>query len=170
MILGVSAKISRCSKRALILVGTVGFLSNGSRILAQNAPIPFLESNASSTPNSHPKGQTLGVEVLTDTRGVDFGPYIKQLIQKISESRFPIKTSMRSDEEGSTLLRFTIDSEGKVTNLYLDESSHDGALDHAAWDSIAQAKVFPPLPKSFSGPNLSLRVRYSVSRAPGKTS
>jgi TonB family protein len=104
---------------------------------------------ASGGPSSNVKSHIVDGEVLTDTRGVDFGPYIRELVQKISESPFLKNRAISSGEEDSTLPRFAIDPEGKVTNLHLDESSHNGPLDRAAWNSIAQVETFPSLPKSF---------------------
>jgi hypothetical protein len=64
--LRVSNEISRYAKIALTILGTIGFFSNGSRLLAQNAPIPFVETN-----NWVPANARTQVEILSDTRGIE---------------------------------------------------------------------------------------------------
>jgi TonB family protein len=169
MRLDVSLTFTKFSRSALLLLGIAGLLINGQNLLAQNAPIPFLDPDATSAILPH-KGPFSGIEILTDTRGVDFGPYIKQVIQKISEGSSTKEIGADSDHDRTSVLSFTITPDGKISALHLDESSRDSGVDRAAWQSITQAKTFPPLPKDFHGASLRLRVRYSGARMPAKAS
>jgi TonB family protein len=169
MRLDVSLTFTRFSRSALLLLGIAGLLINGPHLLAQNAPIPFLDPDASATILPH-KGPFSGIEILTDTRGADFGPYIKQVMQKISEGTSTKVIGADSDRDRTSVLSFTITPDGKISALHLDESSRDSGVDRAAWQSITQAKTFPPLPKDFHGASLHLRVRYSGARMPAKAS
>ena len=47
--------------------------------------------------------------------------------------------------------------------MHLDSSTHDDALNRAAWGSITGVGQFPPLPAQFHGPNLELRITYLVN-------
>ena len=170
MNLDVSLTFTRFSRSALLLLGIAGLLTNGPRLLAQNAPIPFLDGDAPCAASLPHKGSFCGIEILTDTRGVDFGPYIKQVIQNISEGSSTKEIGADSDHDRTGVISFTITSDGKISALHLDESSRDSGLDRAAWQSIRQAKTFPPLPKDFHGASLSLRVHYSGDRMPAKAS
>ena len=170
MSLDVSLTFTKFSRSALLLLGIAGLLINGPQILAQNAPIPFVDRDAPSAAILTHNGQFLGIEILTDTRGVDFGPYIKQVKQKISEGSSTKEIGADSDHDPISVLSFTITPDGKISALHLDESSRDSGLDRAAWQSITQAKTFPPLPKDFHGASLSLRVRYGGARMPAKAS
>jgi TonB family protein len=110
-------------------------------------------------------GQRQGVEILSDTRGVDFGPYIRQLMQTIRESwigLLPDEARPPLNKEGVSLIRFTIEPDGKVSRMLIEGSTHDIALDRAAWGAISTNK-FPALPKAFTGPNLALRVQFRVN-------
>jgi hypothetical protein len=109
-----------------------------------------------------------GVEILSDTLGVDFGPYIKRLLRILYNSWVPLipeETRPPLNKEGSTLIRFTINPDGTlaVGGMHLDASTHDEAIDRAAWGSITGVGQFPPLPKNFSGPNLQLRVHFIIA-------
>ena len=109
------------------------------------------------------------VEILSDTLGVDFGPYIKHLLRMLYESWVPLipeETRPPLNKEGSTLIRFTINPDGSlaVGGMHLDASTHDEAIDRAAWGSITGVGQFPPLPKNFTGPNLQLRIHFIIAR------
>ena len=109
-----------------------------------------------------------GVEILSDTLGVDFGPYIKRLLRILYNSWVPLipeETRPPLNKEGSTLIRFTINPDGSlaVGGMHLDASTHDQAIDRAAWGSITSVGQFPPLPKNFNGPNLQLRVHFIIA-------
>jgi hypothetical protein len=50
--------------------------------------------------------------------------------------------------------------------MSLDGSSQDTAIDRAAWGGITGVGQFPPLPASFTGPNLELRIDFLVNKTP----
>lgn len=118
-----------------------------------------------NAPSAH-NGANTGVEVLSDTLGVDFGPYVKRILRMIYNSwvpQIPEETRPPLNKEGSTLIRFTIGKDGIVTAMHLDASTHDQAIDRAAWGGIQGVGQFPALPANFKGPNLELRIQFSVT-------
>jgi hypothetical protein len=125
---------------------------------------------------SHAVGQqaaSSGIEILSDPMNVDWGPYIKRLLAMIKGSWYPLipeECYPPLSKEGTTLIRFTIMPDGslKANAMHLDGSTHDEAIDRAAWGSITGIGVFPPLPSEFKGPNLELRIQFIISRNPGK--
>ncbi len=125
---------------------------------------------------SHTVGQqaaSSGIEILSDPMNVDFGPYIKRLLTMIKASWYPLipeECYPPLSKEGTTLIRFTIMPDGtlKPSGMHLDGSTHDEAIDRAAWGSITGIGVFPPLPAEFKGPNLELRIQFIISRNPPK--
>ena len=119
-----------------------------------------------SAPNGHGSNLGEGVEILSDTLGTDFGPYIKRLLRILYDSWLPLipeETRPPLNKEGSTLIRFTINKDGTVSAMHLDGPSHDQAIDRAAWGSITGVGQMPPLPKTFTGPNLELRIDFIIS-------
>ncbi len=108
-----------------------------------------------------------GAEILSDTQGVDFQPYLQRIIRLIYQQWIPLlpeEARPPLNKQGATLVRFTINPDGTVAAMHLDGSTHDVALDKAAWGSIVGVGQFPPLPKQFHGPNLELRIHYSVNQ------
>jgi TonB family protein len=107
-----------------------------------------------------------GVEVLSDTRGVDFQPYLARIMREIYQQWIPLipeEAQPPLNKQGTTLIRFTINPDGTIAAMHLDGSTHDDALNRAAWGSITGVGQFPPLPKQFTGPNLELRIHYLVN-------
>ena len=124
-----------------------------------------------SAPSSAHNGAGSDAEILSDTLGVDFGPYIKRLLRILRASWYPLipeECAPPLNKEGSTLIRFTINSNGTVSAMHLDASTHDQAIDRAAWGSITGVGQFPPLPKEFNGPNLELRIHFIISHHAGR--
>ena len=108
-----------------------------------------------------------GAEILSDTQGVNFQPYLARIIRLIYQQWLPLlpeEARPPLNKQGATLVRFTINPDGTVAAMHLDGSTHDDALNRAAWGSITGVGQFPPLPKQFHGPNLELRIHYSVNQ------
>ncbi len=122
-----------------------------------------------SGPASAHSGANTGVDILSNTLGTDFGPYIKRLLRILRTSWYPLipeETMPPLNKEGWTLIRFRINADGTVSYMHLDDSTHDRAIDGAAWHSITGVGQFPPLPKEFKGPNLDLRIDFIISKNP----
>ncbi len=114
-------------------------------------------------------GLNTGYEVLSDTEGVDFGPYLTKILREIKATWLPLipeEARPPLNKQGETLIRFTILPDGRLGQMALDGSTHDDALNRAAWGSITGVGVFPPLPANFKGPNLELRIHYLVNKNP----
>jgi TonB family protein len=109
-----------------------------------------------------------GLEVLSDTMGVNFDPYLKRVLQTVDrnwklimpESVFPpIRKS------GVVAIEFAILKDGSVSGMKLAGSSGDAALERPAWGSITNSNPFPPLPSEFKGQYLYLRFNYCYNDA-----
>jgi TonB family protein len=164
-------QIRRFSRSAVIVLSTLGAFANSSNLLAQNNQVSNSLLAAQTEDNSidfpATPGRTLAVSIFSDTRGVEFGPYLRQLIHTLSDSwksSASQEPGAHLDKDGFTAIRFTINTDGALSAIHLDGSSGNAALDRAAWSSLKQVKVFPPLPKDFTGSDLELRIRFSVSK------
>jgi outer membrane biosynthesis protein TonB len=114
------------------------------------------------------QGAGTGVEILSDVQGVDFTDYIKHLLRMVKAAWLPLipeECYPPLNKEGWTLIRFTIGKNGQLMDpMTLDNSSHDRAIDKAAWGAITGVGVFPPLPAAYKGDNLQLRIQFVISR------
>ncbi len=103
------------------------------------------------------------LEVLSDTRGVNFGPYLEQVLKKVRANWYnliPQQARAPQMESGKVAIEFVILPDGKVAGLKLAAPSIDVALDRAAWGGIKASNPFDPLPPEFHGPYLALRFRF----------
>jgi outer membrane biosynthesis protein TonB len=108
-----------------------------------------------------------GAEVLSDTQGVDFGPYIRRILQDIKRNWYPLipeEARPPLNKQGETLIRFTILPDGRIAAMNLDGSSQDQSIDKACWGAITGEGQFPPLPPNFHGPNLELRIDFLTNK------
>jgi TonB family protein len=121
-----------------------------------------------NAPSAH-QGANTGVDVLSDTMGVDFGPYLRRILADIKRTWIPLipeEARPPLNKQGETLIRFTILPDGRIAAMNLDGSSQDTAIDRAAWGGITGVGQFPPLPANFKGPNLELRIDFLVNKTP----
>ena len=102
------------------------------------------------------------LEVLTNTQGVDFGPYLSRVVAAIREkwySLIPNEAKPPQSKAGEVVIGFVITADGQITDLKLTDSSGDSKLDRAGRDSITGAAPFPALPVGFKG-NMQLRMHF----------
>jgi TonB family protein len=100
------------------------------------------------------------LEILSDTQGVDFGPYLQRILQDVRVNWYHLIPESAEMKKGKLAIEFAITKDGKVADMRLVATSGDDALDRPAWGSITASNPFPPLPKEFTGPYLALRFRF----------
>lgn len=111
--------------------------------------------------NLNPNFSTSGPIILSDTRGVNFGPYLARVVYIVRRNWYSvIPESARLGEKGRVALVFDIVKDGSVPELRLVTSSGSNALDLAALASIKASNPFPPLPQEFTGKDLRLEFIY----------
>jgi TonB family protein len=103
-------------------------------------------------------GRQLGnLEVLSDTMGVDFGPYLQRVLHDVRQNWYTAIPESAQWKKGKLAIEFAITKDGKVAGMKLVATSGDVALDRAAWAGISASDPFPPLPTEFGGQYLALR-------------
>src|ERR1700722_11086431 len=103
------------------------------------------------------------LEVLSDTMGVDFGPYLQRVLHDVKINWYNlIPESARAPlmKKGKVTIEFAILKNGTVAGMRLVSTSGDVALDRGAWGGITASNPFPPLPNEFGGQYLALRFMF----------
>ena len=103
------------------------------------------------------------MDVLSDTMGVDFGPYLARVLHDVRNNWYNIIPEAAYPplrKKGRVAIQFYITKDGSVAGMKLESPSGDVSLDRAAWGGITASNPFPPLPTEFSGPYLLLRFRF----------
>jgi outer membrane biosynthesis protein TonB len=122
-----------------------------------------------NAPLQHP-GVDGAVQVLSDTQGWDYGPYLQQVIAATKRSWYPqIPESARPplNKQGQVGIRFSILRDGTVVGMTLELPSGDVSLDRAAWGGITGAAPYQPLPGAYHGKTLDLRFFFLYNTRPG---
>ena len=107
------------------------------------------------------------LDILSDTQGVDFGPYLQRVLQVVRDNWYHLIPESVEMKKGKLALEFAIMKDGRVQALQITSTSGDPALDRPAYGSITASDPFPPLPSNFTGPYLALRFRFYYN--PDKT-
>ncbi len=105
--------------------------------------------------------QASSLELLSDPMGVDFKPYLIQVLTAVRRNWFAvIPESARFGRRGRVVIQFAIDHSGAVPKLVIVMPSGTDALDRAAVAGVSASNPFPPLPPAFRGPQIRLQLSF----------
>ena len=116
-----------------------------------------------SPPQASPQPSDGGqshLDVLTETTGVNFDPYLKALTMRVRQQWYPLIPEAAATKRGKVVIHFAIFNDGSVKGLGVVGPSGDRELDFPAFQSIYTSAPFHPLPSEFKGPYLGLRFTY----------
>jgi len=102
------------------------------------------------------------VELMSDPMGVDFHPYLIQILATVKRywwSVIPQSASM-GRQSRTVVCQFAINRDGSVPKLVIAVPSGTQALDFAAVSGIAASNPFPPLPRDFKGEQIRLQFTF----------
>ena len=137
-----------------------------------NAPAPRVGGGPSGIGGGGHTGKgtaTGGIEMLTDTQGVDFNDYLRRIYYIVKGNWFAVMPpSVQLGEQGVVSLQFKIMRDGSVPDGMPVQVYGSGKepLDRAAYSSIRASNPFPPLPGQFKGPYIELRYTYYYNIQP----
>jgi hypothetical protein len=120
----------------------------------------------------HPGAGTGGIEVLSDTQGVDFRGWLQRWHRETERTWDPLipdEVNPPILKSGMVAIRFKVLPNGRLMDgsMVLEGRSGDVALDRAAWGALTGSN-YPPLPRDFKGPYLELRAYFLYNMEPGR--
>lgn len=120
----------------------------------------------------HPGAGTGGVQVLSDTQGVDFNNWLihwHRETERTWDPLIPDEVNPPISKSGQLMIRFKVLPSGRIMegSMVLEGSSGDVALDRAAWGALTGSN-YPPLPREFHGPYLELRAWFLYNMDPNR--
>ncbi|MDR3793279.1 MAG: energy transducer TonB [Terracidiphilus sp.] len=112
----------------------------------------------------HPGAGSGGVQVLSDTQGVDFSGWLQRWhyeTERTWDPLIPDEVNAPIYKSGMVAVRFKVLPNGRLMDgsMVLEGRSGDVALDRAAWGALTGSN-YPPLPRDFHGPYLELRAFF----------
>ena len=135
----------------------------GGAVDAPNEPLP-------------PGSVGSGLELLSDSRGVDFRSYLTQILAAVKRNWQAVipESARRGERRGRVTVRFSVSRDGKVTNVQITVPSGTEALDLARSPGSAPPIHFRPCPPnttaSPSGSNSSSSTTCGRSKRFGSAS
>ena len=104
------------------------------------------------------------LELLSDPQGVDFKPYLVQILAAVRRNWMSVMPeSARLGRSGKVAIQFAIDKSGRVPKLVIAVPSGADALDRAAVAGISASNPFPPLPPGFNGDQIRLQLNFAYN-------
>ena len=118
----------------------------------------------------HPGAGTGGVQILSDTQGVDFSSWLARWhyeTEKTWDPLIPDEVNPPINKAGAVAIEFKVLPNGRLMpdSVHLVGRSGDTALDRAAWGALTGSS-YPPLPSNFHGPYLELRAYFLYNMMP----
>jgi TonB family protein len=108
--------------------------------------------------------QGSALELKSDPLGVDFRPYLTQILATIRRNWYAVMpSSVGLGRRGKVGLLFSISRTGGVDKVTWAFQSGSDPLDRAAVASISASNPFPPLPREFKGDRIVLQLNFAYN-------
>lgn len=88
-----------------------------------------------------------GSAIQFDTKGVDFGPWVRRFVQKVKRNWFVPEAAFTF--RGRVVLQFNIHRDGHITDLVVAQPSNIDAFNRAAFNAILGSNPVDPLPPEY---------------------
>jgi TonB family protein len=111
-----------------------------------------------------PGRQGSSLELLSDPMGVDFRPYLMQILSAVRRNWWAVMPeAARLGRRGRVTIQFAVARDGSVPKLRITGNSGTDALDRAAVAGISASNPFPPLPREFKGDQIRLQFNFAYN-------
>jgi len=114
---------------------------------------------------ARPGASGSSLELLSDPLGIDFKPYLVQVLAAVRRNWFAVmpESARMGGRRGRTILQFSISRDGHVPKLVIADASGTEAFDRAAVAGVSASNPFPPLPTNFKGQEVRLQFVFSYN-------
>jgi outer membrane biosynthesis protein TonB len=99
-----------------------------------------------------------------DTKGVEFGPWIRRFIAQVKRNWFIPYAAMSM--RGHSVLTFYVHKDGRITELTLAAPSDVGAFNNAAYNALAWSNPTQPLPPEYPDDRAFFTVTFYYNEQP----
>ena len=101
------------------------------------------------------------LQLLSDPMGVDFRPYLLQVLANVRRNWFAVyPESAKLGARGRVQIQFAISRDGSIPKLVIVMTSGAEALDRAAVAGISASNPLPPLPGEYAGTVIRLQFTF----------
>jgi TonB family protein len=105
-----------------------------------------------------------GQAIQFDTKGVEFGPWIRRFVQKVRRNWFVPDAAFTF--HGRVVLQFNIHRDGHITDLVVAQPSDIDAFNRAAFNAILGSNPVEPLPPEYPDDKAFFTVTFFFNETP----
>jgi TonB family protein len=105
-----------------------------------------------------------GPSIQFDTKGVEFGPWIRRFIAQIKRNWFVPYAAMSL--RGHTVITFNVHKNGRISDLAVIGPSEVEAFNHAAYNALAASNPTQPLPEEYPSEKAFFTVTFYYNESP----
>ena len=115
---------------------------------------------------NNPQGGTdrPGATIQFDTKGVEFGPWLRRFVAQVRRNWFIPQAAMVMS--GHVVLQFNIHRDGSITDLVILQPSSIEAFNNAAYGAIVTSNPTAPLPPEYPADQALFTVTFYYNEEP----
>lgn len=137
--------------------GAPGRLSESVRNLGRYVPTEIWENQGGG-------GGQPGASIQFDSKGVDFGPWIRRFIAQIKRNWFIPYAAMAF--KGHVVIQFNVHRDGSITDLNVPGPSSVDAFNKAAYGALVSSNPTEPLPREYPSDRCFFTVTFYYNEQP----
>ncbi len=119
---------------------------------------------AESFDNRGGSGGQFGPSIQFDTKGVEFGPWIRRFIAQIKRNWFIPYAAMVL--KGNVVLTFNVHKDGSISDLAVVRPSTIDAFNHSAFNALTSTNPTQPLPPEYPTDQAFFTVTFYYNETP----
>jgi TonB family protein len=123
----------------------------------------YAERDAFANPNGGQNG-AFGPSIQFDTKGVEFGPWIRRFIAQIKRNWFVPQAAMSL--RGHVVITFNVHKDGAISDLSVIGPSGVESFNHAAYNALAASNPTYPLPPEYPSERAFFTVTFYYNETP----
>jgi TonB family protein len=114
----------------------------------------------------NPQGGTgqFGPAIQFDTKGVEFGPWVRRFIAQIKRNWFVPYAAMTM--HGHVVLTFNVHKDGSISDLTVLAPSDVESFNHAAYNALLSSNPTQPLPPEYPADKAFFTVTFYYNETP----
>ena len=109
-------------------------------------------------------GGQFGPEIQFDTKGVEFGPWIRRFIAQVTRNWFIPYAAMSM--KGHVVIQFNVHKDGSITDLQVVGPSGVDAFNNAAFGALSGSNPTQPLPPEYPDSKAFFTVTFFYNETP----
>jgi TonB family protein len=109
-------------------------------------------------------GKSFGPSIQFDTKGVEFGPWIRRFVAQMKRSWFIPYAAM--SKQGHVVITFNVQKNGTITDIAIHTPSGVDAFDNAARGAVIASSQTYPLPPEYPADRAFFTVTFYYNETP----